>query len=63
MRASGFYDFEVMDSPTARTPISRSARDYVGSYTRLLDAFGYARFDLGGMPAELRVGRQAVIWG
>ena len=63
VRASGFYDFEVMDSPTARTPISRSARDYVGSYTRLLDAFGYARFNLGSMPAELRVGRQAVSWG
>ncbi|MCP5360057.1 MAG: DUF1302 domain-containing protein [Sinobacteraceae bacterium] len=63
VRASGFYDFEVMDGNTARTPISKSARDLVGSYTRLLDAFAYARFDLGSMPGELRLGRQAVSWG
>ena len=35
----------------------------VGSYTRLLDAFGYLRFDLGSMPSELRLGRQVVDWG
>jgi hypothetical protein len=63
VRASGFYDLEVENSGTARTPISEAARDLVGSYTRLLDAFAYARFDLGGMPTELRLGRQAVSWG
>ncbi len=63
VRASGFYDLEAKDSPTARTPLSRSARDLVGGYTRLLDAFAYARFDLGSMPSELRLGRQAVSWG
>ncbi len=63
VRASGFYDLEVQDSPTDRTPLTASARDLVGSYTRLLDAFAYARFDLGSMPAELRLGRQAVSWG
>ena len=33
------------------------------SYTRLLDAFVYAKFDLGSMGAELRLGRQVVSWG
>lgn len=63
VRAAGFHDFDVMDGPTQRTPVTRSAKDLVGSYTRLLDAFAYARFDLGSMPSELRVGRQAVSWG
>ena len=30
---------------------------------RLLDAFVYAKFDLGSMGAELRLGRQVVSWG
>ena len=63
VRASGFYDLDVQDGPTARTPLPKASRDLVGSYTRLLDAFAYARFDLGSMPGELRVGRQAVSWG
>lgn len=63
VRGSALYDFETEDRDTARTPLSKSAKDLVGSYTRLLDAFAYARFDLGSMPAELRLGRQVVSWG
>jgi hypothetical protein len=63
VRADGLYDFAVMDSPTDRTPLSKEARDLVGSYGRLLDAFGYWRFKLGNMPSELRLGRQVVSWG
>jgi hypothetical protein len=65
VRASGLYDFDVESNGgnTARTPLSPAAKDLVGSYTRLLDAFAYAKFDLGSMPAELRLGRQAVSWG
>lgn len=63
VRASGLYDFAVMDSQPAHTPLSHQAREVVGSYTRLLDAFGYLRFDLGRMPGELRLGRQVVDWG
>ena len=51
-------------------PATRSARsfparseDLVENYTRLLDAFVYAKFDLGSMGAELRLGRQVVSWG
>jgi hypothetical protein len=63
VRGSGLYDFYVMGDNTERTPLSHNAKDVVGSYTRLLDAFGYARFNLGSSPAELRLGRQVVDWG
>ncbi|MBS0364546.1 MAG: DUF1302 domain-containing protein [Proteobacteria bacterium] len=63
VRADGLYDFYVMDNNTRRTPLSHQARNLVGSYTRLLDAYGYLRFNLAAMPAELRLGRQVVNWG
>ena len=63
VRGSGLYDFYVMGNNTDRTPLSHDAKDIVGSYTRLLDAFGYARFNMGSMPSELRLGRQVVDWG
>jgi len=63
VRGSGLYDVYVMGDNTQRTPLSHDARDLVGSYTRLLDAFGYWRFDLGSMPSEVRLGRQVVSWG
>jgi hypothetical protein len=63
VRASGLYDFEVMDNDTDWIQLSHNAKDYVGSYTRLLDAFGYWRFNLGSMPSELRAGRMVVDWG
>jgi hypothetical protein len=63
VRGDGLYDFEVMGDSTERTPLSHAAKGLVGSYTRLLDAFGYVRFDLGAMPSELRLGRQVVSWG
>ncbi|MBV9345746.1 MAG: DUF1302 domain-containing protein [Gammaproteobacteria bacterium] len=64
LRADGLYDFEVMENnDTRRVPLSHEAKNLVGSRTRLLDAFGYWRFDLGTMPSELRLGRQVVSWG
>ena len=61
VRASGLYD-DAADN-TQRTPLSDTSEDLVVSYTRLLDAFVYAKFDLGDMGAELRLGRQVVSWG
>ncbi len=63
VRGSGLYDFYVMGNHTERTALTHDAKDVVGSYTRLLDAFGYARFNLGALPSELRLGRQVVDWG
>ncbi|HTU67839.1 MAG TPA: DUF1302 domain-containing protein [Steroidobacteraceae bacterium] len=61
VRASALYDDAAAD--TDRTALSDKSQDLVKSYGRLLDAFVYAKFDLGKMPAELRLGRQAVSWG
>jgi hypothetical protein len=63
VRGDALYDFAVMDEKTARTPLTHDAKGLVGSYTRLLDAFGYLRFDMGTVPSELRLGRQVVSWG
>jgi hypothetical protein len=64
VRADGLYDFEIMDNQEGRRiPLNHEAKNLVGSYTRLLDAFGFWRFDLASMPAEIRLGRQVVSWG
>jgi hypothetical protein len=62
-RASALHDFAVQNGHTDRTPLSSEALNQVGSYTRMLDAFGYWRFNLGTMPSELRLGKQVVSWG
>ena len=61
VRASGLYDDAAAD--TDRTPLSEASEDLVVSYGRLLDAFFYTKFNMGSMPSELRIGRQAVSWG
>jgi hypothetical protein len=63
VRASGLYDFEVMDNTQPHVNLTHDATEVIGSYIRLLDAFGYWRFDLASMPSELRVGQQVVDWG
>jgi hypothetical protein len=63
VRGAGLYDFYVMGDHTERTLLSHDAKEIVGRYTRLLDAFGYARFNMGALPSELRLGRQVVDWG
>jgi Protein of unknown function (DUF1302) len=63
VRGSALYDFEAGANRTHRTPLTNAAKDLVGGYTRLLDAFAYGKFSLGSMPFELRIGRQAVSWG
>ncbi len=63
VRGSGLYDFYVMDDKAQYMPLNHDARDVVGSYTRLLDAFGYYRFNMGSVPTEVRLGNQVVSWG
>ena len=63
VRGDALYDAYVMGNNTERTPLSKDAKNLVGSYTRLLDAFGFWRFSLGTQPAEIRLGRQVVSWG
>ena len=63
VRGSLLYDDMVEDHDTARTEISESGKDLAGSYARLLDAFVYGRWDVGGHLLDVRAGRQVVNWG
>jgi hypothetical protein len=64
VRASGLYDYQIMDHSTFRTPISSAAKDLSGSYLRLLDAFVYGKWSVGDQhPLELRLGNQVINWG
>jgi hypothetical protein len=63
VRGSALYDDLVEDADTERTEISKAGRNLAGAYTRLLDAFAYGRWDLGGHELEIRAGRQVVNWG
>lgn len=60
-RASGFIDTKADD--TERTDLSGDAKNKVDHRWDLLDLYGYANFDIGSWPAQLRVGRQVVNWG
>lgn len=63
VRAYGFYDWEIMESDRARTPLSQEAIDRVGNRAEFRDAFVWAKFDLGPVPVELRGGWQVINWG
>ncbi len=63
VRAYGFYDFENEDGSRARTPLSDEALERVGSRAEFRDAFVWAKFDIGSVPAEIRAGWQVINWG
>jgi hypothetical protein len=58
-RATYFYDFENAN----RDDLTQVAKEKVGKDFRLLDAFVYRDFTVGGHKGSFRVGRQAVSWG
>ena len=58
-RATYFYDFENAH----RDDLTEEAKDKVGQDFRLLDAFIYHDFTIGGHKGNFRVGRQVVSWG
>lgn len=72
---AGWYDDVYMHSNDNTTPATSNnltapyneftskTRDAVGQGTRLMDAFVFTKGDIGSMPASLRVGRHAVIYG
>ncbi|MDG5468720.1 DUF1302 domain-containing protein [Deltaproteobacteria bacterium IMCC39524] len=63
LRGSAFYDFENYDEDRERTQLSDDAKDLVGKDAELLDAYIWGNFELGDMPAQLRVGDQVLSWG
>jgi len=63
VRGFGFYDYEIENGDTERTPLTDEALERVGSRAELRDAFAWLKFRLGSMPGEIRVGQQVVSWG
>lgn len=63
VRGYAFHDFENEDSDRQRTELGSNALDQVGSDVKLLDAYLSARFTVGEVPLQLRVGDQVVNWG
>ena len=62
--ARGYWFKDFKADETLRTPLSDQARDRVVSGAELLDLYARAKFDLaGGMPLDLRVGRQVLSLG
>ena len=63
VRATGFYDYENQHRNRERTPLAKDAERLVGKRFRLLDYYISADFDVGSMPATVRVGNQVLSWG
>ena len=59
LRGNFFHDFKLND----KDALTSDAKDIAGQRARMLDAYVYGDFDLGGKQATLRVGRQVVSWG
>ena len=63
VRGTAFYDFENEDGDRERTDLSNDAKDLVGKDAELLDAYLWGDFEIGSMPAQVRVGNQVLSWG
>jgi len=63
VRGLAFHDIENEKNDRERTPLSSDALEKVGQDAVLLDYFAYAKFDLGNMPVDIRVGSQVLSWG
>ncbi|MEP1470822.1 MAG: DUF1302 domain-containing protein [Halieaceae bacterium] len=62
-RAYAFYDYENERGDREWTELGRGALEQVGSDVGMLDAYLSARFSVGDMPVQLRLGDQVVNWG
>ncbi len=58
-RGYSFYDWENVD----RYDLSQEAREKVGKDTKILDAFVFHNFNIGGNSGSVRFGQQVVSWG
>lgn len=63
IRGTYFYDFELMDNDTARTPLSQAALDQAGEKGELLDAYVFGNWDINDKPLDVRLGNQVLNWG
>jgi hypothetical protein len=62
-RAIAFYDFETELWDRERTQISNDGRRLVGKDVEAREYYLSSRFDLGGVPIQLRAGNQVLNWG
>lgn len=58
-RGYSFYDWENAN----RYDLSNEAKEKVGKDTKILDAFVFHNFNIGGKGGSVRVGQQVVSWG
>ncbi|MEH6569056.1 MAG: DUF1302 domain-containing protein [Halioglobus sp.] len=63
VRGYAFYDYENEHNDRERTELGSEALDQVGSDVQLLDAYLSARFKIGDVPLQIRLGDQVVNWG
>ncbi|HJY83368.1 MAG TPA: DUF1302 domain-containing protein [Candidatus Binatia bacterium] len=63
VRGFAFYDFQQELHDLARTQLSGKALNSVGKNIGLLDHYLSARFHIGGVPVQLRLGDQVINWG
>jgi len=63
VRGYYFYDFRNNDPDKPHTNLSKLARERVGADAVLLDNYLTGKFELGGMPTTVRLGRQVLSWG
>ena len=59
----GYWFTDSKSNHTARTPLSTEAKDRVVQGAEWLDMYGRAKFTLGTMPLDLRIGRQVLSLG
>jgi len=62
-RWTAFYDFEIMEGDTERTPLGDTAEDNLGFDIRLLDLFATHDFDVGGKLVQAKAGNIVLNWG
>ncbi len=63
VRGTAFHDFKNANGDTDRIDLTDDAVDLVGRRGEILDAYLWSAFDLGGRPAEIRLGDQVLSWG
>lgn len=63
VRGYGFYDFENELGSREHSPLSSNAKRDIASGGGLLDHYLSARFNLFGMPIQMRAGDQVLNWG
>lgn len=58
-----FYDPVIMNSDTDRTRLPTAAETISGRDIKLLDLYGSAQFEVGGMDVTVKGGNQVLNWG